>query len=300
MKLRKLIVGSIVSSSLVLSLAAQASRTGSPSDGAPFPANNYAHFDYLNGVVRHTFTGGSENWDLSTHTEQSGAKATVLRAKGNATTGVECWNFFTSTSGATTAASSSTTPSGCSGAPNEITLPTVTFSEGTGFMGVTCKLPAAQTGCDPRIAYYRYTSDPHGSTRTGAPNDGAPWPSTIYNEFSYLDGGGVQRQSTQAGLRNWDLTPHIDAFGSHHALVLAKGNSSQGATCWGVSVDSSGSGTLGTTAGSQPSCNGAPVMLDTPTVTIPTNGTFLVTCQLPPRQTGCTTPRLSYYRFDAD
>jgi hypothetical protein len=132
--------------------------------------------------------------------------------------------------------------------------------------------------------------------RTPAPANGAPYPSTIYDHFSYGNATGILVHEYTGGTDNWDLTCSVDGSGAETARVYAKGNQSLGVSCWGVVLGPDGSASLGNTAGVAAGCSGNAAPLDTPSVTIPTNGAFLVTCQLPPATSSCK-PKITFYQY---
>lgn len=120
------------------------------------------------------------------------------------------------------------------------------------------------------------------AARRAMPTDGAPFPANSYNCFHYENGTVV---NACADTMHWDLTAHIDNTSTQNKnmTIRTNGNNSQGTVCWGVSVAANGSATLGSTeTGQLPAwpANGATAMT-TPSVSVSSSHTFLVTCALP-------------------
>jgi hypothetical protein len=129
-----------------------AARTTRPGNGTPFPANNFSHFKVIDGTVRHIYTGGTENWDLTSQIDNFDIKIGNVTVT---TTGaaITCWGVSIFLDGTGTAGVTTTSPS--SGTV-ELHTPSVDCSvAGSSFL-VTCQMPAAGGFTDNSLNSFRY------------------------------------------------------------------------------------------------------------------------------------------------
>ena len=132
--------------------------------------------------------------------------------------------------------------------------------------------------------------------RRGMPTDGAPFPSTNYSSFGYVNGQVLNFSSAGA---NWDLTAIMDntTTVSRTMAVYTNGNGAEGTTCWGTSVAANGSAVLGSgVTGTLTPYPAAATVRTVPAVSLTATSMYFVTCYLP-HQIGPNAARIATYYY---
>lgn len=136
----------------------QAARATAPSNGAPFVANNYASFTYLNGMVLHTNPSLNDGWMLTSLRDTSSSingswRAVVTgRTGGGAGQTLDCQGIVTTQDGASTLGSFGSISAGCTGTIGTVTTPLVAVTGNSSFV-VFCTMPPA-VSCSSQLASF--------------------------------------------------------------------------------------------------------------------------------------------------
>jgi len=307
------VVGSVTAllGGLLVCGTASAVRNVAPAHGAPVIANGHGDFTYANGTVIHQSSSAAHSWmflnDIDDACPQGSTTCTGLFTEvtghSNGVDPMNCYMFWTSTIGAATLSSTQQITADCNFqgtdfASTGLKVPGDSSGNPVAFSGMNCSMPPVRT-CAPTITSHTYAAfnvSPSPTTRRGNPSDGAPYPSTFYSHFTYLN--GVVRHTYTGGTDNWDLYPETETNPSppstRSATIDGQGNANTGLTCWGVALDDLGGATIGNSTGTPPGCSGGAREFSTPSVTNMT--TFIVTCQVPAAQSGCD-PRIASLRY---